>query len=366
MFKDYVKNYATELEKGQFDKILNMDLAQNDNEENKDIFIHGLPTIAVFNDGGIKRAWNFIIGIIDHQLISQTKSITKNVVITDFIQTMDISNGIQSKYHTKKHGIELEILGVWPYAVGGYLRVITPEVATYTYPPYQDAKKTYGKQRCVLLLDVLDKLYSNNMRQIGIQRLIDSDIAAKLITLQSTIKYLNNLLSIEHEYFHNRNEYQRKHTLKQGLFIRLTAFIGCIDDDDKKNNDENKYGCLLSGVMYNIIEGINRNNQYSLLFLAVLKNEGLVEWIKKPENNKDVMSIMDNGKDVGKRLKDKTYWNELKGKYFDNDGNDDKLDEILKQFVNNKDEIKLYKRAIRHVTKYSIVRRPGEDTFVLP
>eukprot|EP00488_Nonionellina_sp_1-RS-2012_P001840 TRINITY_DN3186_c0_g1_i1.p1 TRINITY_DN3186_c0_g1~~TRINITY_DN3186_c0_g1_i1.p1 ORF type:complete len:128 (-),score=39.39 TRINITY_DN3186_c0_g1_i1:135-518(-) len=101
--------------------------------------------------------------------------------------------------------IELEIMGVWPYAVGGYLRAITPEVAMYQYPPYRDAKKEYGKQRCVLLLDVLDKLYSNNMRQIGMQRLMDNEGGSKLITLKSTVTYISNGLNIEHTYFHNKD-----------------------------------------------------------------------------------------------------------------------------------------------------------------
>ena len=66
---------------------------------------------------------------------------------------------------------------MWPYVVGGYLRAITPEVAVYSYPHFADAQRLFGKQRSVLLLDVLDKIYNNNMRQIGIQRLAQNEDA---------------------------------------------------------------------------------------------------------------------------------------------------------------------------------------------
>ena len=338
-----------------------MDLAQNDNIDNRDIFIHGLPSIAVFNDGGIKRAWNFILGIIDHQLV-RPNAVQNGKIIKAFIDRVDIGQ-FQSVHHRESHELELELLGVWPYAVGGYLRVITPEVSTFTYPPYSDAKRTYGKQRCVLLLDVLDKLYANNMRQIGVQRLIDND-DAKLITLQSTVQYLSNLLQIEFVYFHNHDDVNLFHTLRQGLFIRFAALIECVDAavDD---NDENAYGCILSGVMFNVIEGFSRDNPFSLALIAFLQKEGLIKWDKKSENGKDVMNVMHGGKDLSV-LRDENLWSKWKEKYFGKGDDDSVVQELKNELIGDENMMKIYKRIIRHVPKYSVVRRPGEDTFVLP
>merc|ERR1712113_1359743 len=172
-----------------------MDLAQNDDPENKDVFIHGLPTLAVFNDGGIKRAWNLMIGVVDHDLVPSSITLSE-----EFMEIMKMER-IQSPHHLDDHGIELEIVGIWPYVVAGYLRAITPEVAVYSYPHFADAQRVFGKQRSVLMLDVLDKLYTNSMRQIAVQRLDNHDDAA-LITLKPTLQYLCHQLQLEHTHFH--------------------------------------------------------------------------------------------------------------------------------------------------------------------
>eukprot|EP00485_Elphidium_margaritaceum_P017019 CAMPEP_0202730196 /NCGR_PEP_ID=MMETSP1385-20130828/186516_1 /ASSEMBLY_ACC=CAM_ASM_000861 /TAXON_ID=933848 /ORGANISM="Elphidium margaritaceum" /LENGTH=798 /DNA_ID=CAMNT_0049396469 /DNA_START=20 /DNA_END=2417 /DNA_ORIENTATION=+ len=389
LFKDYVKTYAQELEKGQFDKILDMDLSQNDDDKNNEIFIHGLPSMAVFNDGGIKRAWCFILGVIDTELIPHKRALqnTQQQTALDQIDLASIQSAIkralqqtqqqtaldqidlasiQSAHHAA-HNIELEIVGVWPYAVAGYLRTITPEVATYTYPPFADAQKTYGKQRSVILLDVMDKLYVNNMRQIGIQRLHDND-DAKLITLQSTLKYRTNWLALQHRYFHNRDEYGVQHTLPQALFIRVMAWIGCLEEDgdgeEKVATTQSQYGCLLSGVMYHVLEGFNRDDRSSLLFLAMLEEESLLTWHKKEDNGKDVMRIVNVSQLQEKLQTTPKIWNEWQRKYF-NGNVEHAVNELLDVWMKDTDKMKIYKRCIRHVSKYSVVRRPGEDTFAL-
>eukprot|EP01084_Bolivina_argentea_P046327 85313_1 len=348
-FKQYIKNYGSELEKGQFDKILDMDLAQNENNNNN-IFVHGLPSIPIFNDGNIKRSWNFIIGIIDYELIDYSHDLNINMKFMNYINIFD---NIQSLYHKKEHNIEFEIIGIWPYAIGGYLRGITPEIFKYIYPPYNDAKKTYGKQRCVLLLDVMEKLYNNNMRQIAIQKLINND-HAQLITLKSLIKYIINIINIKHKYFNQKNYMNKLYSVKQALFIRLNALIQCNDD----------YGCVLSALFYNIIQAFNRNNQNSLLFIAFLQNEKIIKWEKKENSNKDVINVMNEGNDINK-LNDEILWNEWKNKYFNSDVDQQIIENMKNEFINNNDLIKLYKKSIRHVAKYSVLRRPGEDTFVL-
>ena len=354
MFKEYVKSYAAELEKGQFEEILNMDLAQNDDAENKDVFIHGLPTLAVFNDGGIKRAWNLMIGVVDHDLVPP--SITPSAA---FMETMKMEQ-IQSPHHLDAHGIELEIVGIWPYVVGGYLRAITPEVAVYSYPHFADAQRVFGKQRSVLMLDVLDKIYNNNMRQIGIQRLIRSK-DANLITLKSTVRYLCSMLQIEHSSFHNRDEYGREHSLIQGLFIRLAAFVECAVSEGTSH--EEQYGCLLSGVMFHFVEGIVREDPYSLTMIAFLEKEGLIEWTQSG-NKKDVVNVV-HGEEI-KRWTEVTEWTTWREQYFGGKEAEEKIQRLKDDFEGNKEAQKRYARITRHISKYAVLHRPGEDTFVLP
>jgi len=367
MFKDYVKAYAAELEKGQFEEILNMDLAQNDNVENKDVFIHGLPTLSVFNDGGIKRAWNMIIGVVDHDLMPAPSTQHHTARTMAFMERMKMEQ-IQAPHHRAAHGIELEIVGIWPYAVGGYLRAITPEVAVYRYPHFADAVRVFGKQRSVLLLDVLDKLYNNNMRQIGIQRLVHSD-DANLITLKSTVQYLCNMLSIEHRHFHDRDEHGRAHSLTQGVFIRLTALVQCAvsgdDGEDKKdgNGGNEQYGCLLSGVMFHIIEGIVREDSYSLTLIALLEKEGLIEWTQSATKKKDIVNVV-HGEEM-KRWTEEREWKQWREGYFGSDGAEETLTALQREFEADETVQKRYARITRHISKYAVLQRPGEDTFVL-
>ena len=244
------------------------------------------------------------------------------------------------------------------------MRAITPELATYSYPPYEDAKREYGKQRCVLLLDVLDKAYANHMRQNGIQRLQSSD-DARLITLQSTIDYLASLLRIEFVHFHNHDDGDSFHTVQQGLFIRFAALIECVADDKGAGSGSGSgYACVLSAVMLNVIEGFARDNPFSLALLAFLQNEGLIAWEKKGGSGKDVMNVMDGGNGL-EALRDETRWQDWNEKYFGNAGNAP-VEELKNGLLADRDMMKLYKRLIRHVPRYSVVRRPGEDTFVLP
>lgn len=357
MFKEYVKSYAAELEKGQFEDILNMDLAQNDDPENRDVFIHGLPTLGVFNDGGIKRAWNLIIGIVDHHLIPSPTT-DANGQSMQFMDHMKLEQ-IQSPHHRESHGIELEIVGVWPYVVGGYLRAITPEVAVYSYPHFADAQRLFGKQRSVLMLDVLDKIYNGNMRQIGIQRLVHNE-DANLITLKSTVQYLWNMLQIEHRHFHNRDEHGRVHSLTQGLFIRMTALVQCVLSG--KAEAKEQYGCLLSGVMFHIIEGIVREDPYSLTVVAVLEKEGLIEWTQN-DNKKDVVNVV-HGESI-KRWTEQSEWTAWRELYFVGEGVGQRVEALKLDFESDKNVRKRYARITRHISKYAVLRRPGEDTFVL-
>merc|ERR1712129_572844 len=188
------------------------------------------------------------------------------------------------------------------------------------------------------------------------QRLMNND-DAKLITLQSTIQYLSQVLTIEHVHFHNHDDANLYHTLKQGLFIRLSALIGCVD------GSESVYGCVLSAVMYNIIEGFVSDNPFSLAFVAFLQQEGLINWTKKSENGKDVINVMNGGEDLN-ALNDDGLWKKWNQKYFST--NDAAIVGKLKdELLENEDMMKLYKRMVRHNSKYSVVRRPGEDTFQL-
>ena len=332
-----------------------MDLAQNDQAENRDVFIHGLPTLAVFNDGGIKRAWNLIIGIVDYDLVPPPVPHAQSL---SFVEQLGMRL-IQSPHHVEAHGIELEVVGVWPYVVGGYLRAITPEVAVYSYPHFADAQRLFGKQRSVLLLDVLDKIYNNNMRQIGIQRLAQNE-DAKLITLKSTVHYLCNMLRLQHRHFHHRDEHGRTHSLTQGLFIRLAAMVQCAASSE---GEEERYGCLLSGVMFNIVEGIVRENPYSLALIAFLEKEGLVEWTQSATKKKDVVHVA-HGKEM-ERWTDGAEWSAWRERYFESEGAAERVATLQRDFESNKDVQKRYARITRHISKYAVLQRPGEDTFVL-
>merc|ERR1712087_28238 len=156
-----------------------------------------------------------------------------------------------------------------------------PEVAVYSYPHFADAQRLFGKQRTVLLLDVMDKLYTNSMRQIAVQRL-DKHDEASLITLKSTLQYLCHQLELEHRHFHLRDEFDSAHTAVQGLFVRLASMVQCVEGIEgiRLPSDE-QYGCLLSGYMFNVVEGIVRGNPHSLLLIAFLEKEGLVQWTQR-------------------------------------------------------------------------------------
>ncbi|ETO22146.1 hypothetical protein RFI_15055 [Reticulomyxa filosa] len=105
-FVNYTKKLRHELEKGQFETILKMDLAQD-----FEVFVHMLPSVAVFRDGGIKRAWVSIIGIVSKSL--QTERL-------DIHSLSPLLNFALSVFHWTQFTteVELEITPVWPYAVG--------------------------------------------------------------------------------------------------------------------------------------------------------------------------------------------------------------------------------------------------------
>lgn len=408
-FKEYMKNLSPELEKGQFDKILNMDLAQD-----MKIFIHVLPSIPVFNDGGIKRVWNFILGVSD-DVLSNEEFNTLSLKFIEFCEIQSLNNNHirreilarkKQKIANKKkqrrrknrdeeivveeissnveeiivdgnENIELEILQIWPYAIGGYLRAITPENSIYTYPPMIDAVK-YGKRRSILLLDVIEKIYNNNMRQIALQQLQNSDRDAKLITLASTVKYLTYYLKIEHSFFQclvgdgYGDCYGKQLSINEELFIRLSAFMSCFNVDDDIVSDDEK-ACVLSTILYNVIDGLVRDDFNALVFLSFLHEYEILSW-SAIENTDKVGVGVEKGK--GKKylkvnfevkytlIVDEFQWREWKDLFFNFDSVESQRNlEKLKEKIFDEENVELYAEMVKYVPKYSVLRRPGEDTF---
>ncbi len=92
-------------------EVLKIDLAQD-----MDIFLHTLPSLPVFNDGGIKRAWNLVVGMVPHQLLTPLPLPHLPNRLRQFLKAMGITDMTTN--------LELVIKPVWPYVVGGYVASI--------------------------------------------------------------------------------------------------------------------------------------------------------------------------------------------------------------------------------------------------
>ncbi|ETO22147.1 hypothetical protein RFI_15056 [Reticulomyxa filosa] len=252
---------------------------------------------------------------------------------------------------------------------GGYLRAITPEEAVYTYPSKSDAV-TMGKRRSVLLLDVIDRVYSNTIRQIGMQRLENSDDANRL-TLQSIVQYLSNLLQLEH-YFMPIQDNTKETQVMNEVAAKFVSLLACLNQDGGDS-----YPCLMSGILYNMLEGFVRRDLSSQILILLLEEEKGIEW--KDINNKHILLFDHKNKlwDVQnlsqhKKLspQSQSSWQELFQKYFKDDHVRGQQFHAFLKLLEDKQPKKenarqRYERLFRLVPKYVLIRRPGEDNFII-
>ena len=416
-FVEFLDYFCNETEKGQFDKVLSSDLSQDLN-----IFFHGLPTIRAFRDTGIKKAWNLIVGVWDKTLLSNVQHIditdasrssipaTHDTKLFLKFESMFFDNYLNPDPRNigfaKK--INLEIVPVWPYTVGGWLRTQTPELAIYSYPDHLDSLK-YEMKRVVLLLDVIVQLYVNNMRGIGDNKFLERN-SAKLITLQSILQYLSNYLTIEHNYFYNPNsimfpfdDTEHENNImntKRSVFSRLGALIACSDVNggiSKESTKEfeletNTKACLLSGVMYNLIDGFVREMEDSQYFILFLNNIGVFKQVTVDKDGKELKTAKIQF-DFEKLLNGNE-WKKWEGEFF-NDKKDkfEEMKSIIQDYYefkfgnieshlrdsdgSTRKKLKRKRKKeersimdelfslVRNLAKYAIVARPGEDSYLL-
>ncbi len=120
------------------------------------------------------------------------------------------------------------------------------------------------------------------------------------------------------------------------------------------------HSCLLSGVFYNIMEGFVRGDRASKLFIVFLEKYGYLTWQKDENTKKETMRVnIMEGSLVGSSRPG--IWDEWQRLYFGK-GETEGLKE-LERMLWEGNRKKRYERMTRHANKYSIVRRPGEDSF---
>lgn len=416
---DFLDYFCNETEKGEFDKVLRSDLSQDMN-----LFFHALPSVAVFRDGQLKRAWNMIIGVWDKHILDSDSGSRKKgsntVEKLDFTSRASgaprnkrkflyfyglLSNdnlGITESNLAHAAEISLEIVPVWPYTVGGWLRAMTPELAFYSYPnEHDDCIKVGGIKRSVVLLDVIVTIYSNNMRSIADNKFYNRN-DAKLITLQSVLQYVYNMLTIQHNYFYNRYitednimfPFDSSLNENQGVFVRLGALIACNDVNEESDNgsdgDRDVEACLLSGVMYNVIDGFVRENEYAQHLLLFLDKYSIFEFSDIDEESGKKLANPKLKFNFDKLLNENE-WKTWKNEYFevsnDNTNGLSEFETMLQHYylwkynkVGSDTRTRKSKRKrldderniiddlfslVRNIPKYSVVARPGEDSFQL-
>lgn len=234
--------------------------------------------------------------------------------------------------------------------LGGYLRAKTPEQAIFTYPPETEVEVLKIK-RTILFLDVLEKIYSNRMRQIGLHSLTTADV--QLTTLQSTTQYLTQLLYLQHYLIFPSNP--SFNLYRKSLFQRFGAFITCFD------HVNNIRSCLLSGIMYEIILAFVENNLKSQLFLKMLYDNHILT--TSNDNNDSTLINLNLDILIGQQDNLSQLWsnwlNAMDHDIFILQNNNQQWEKQFKRI----DLFQRIKRLTNSLPPFSLVRRFGEDTF---
>merc|ERR1719334_1046570 len=131
--------------------------------------------------------------------------------------------------------------------------------------------------------------------------------------------------------------------------------VSCGDDNGSDGDDD---GCALSAVLMNAVEGVAKGDDEATLFLAFAEREGVAEWIDEDGHQKLRVNA--------ERVADEKAWAQWKTTYFIGDGAaEETVERMLKEFVGDAEKMKVYQRMTRHIPRYAVLRRPGEDTLVL-